>query len=444
MLAAPAAGPRSATVAVAFSGGRDSLALLHATVRCAAALGLQVVALHVHHGLQPEADGWLRGARRLVAQWRRRGWPLALRWEKLQGQPAPGDSIEAWARAGRNAALARMARDAGASLLLLAHHRRDQAETVLLQALRGGGPAGLAAMPRSIERDGLVWARPWLEMPRQAIDSYVLRHRLHPVDDPSNADPRLARNRLRLQVWPALEAAFDGAEAALANAARRAHQADAALAELATIDLAPLVVAGGDLQVEGWLRLSPARQANALRAWCHGAGLAGVPDSLVRRVLEELPRSGRRAARWPADAGRWLMLYRGHLSIVRREPVVEPPEALTLDLSRAGSIRVDGWSGCFEVSAGIGPSETDLRAAVLRPRRGGERFQRGPNGTPRSLKKQFQDLAVPAPLRAAPLVWSGQRLLYVPGLGVDARAVAAPGMPQRSLLWQPDANGQPR
>ncbi len=299
---------------MAFSGGRDSLALLHATCRAAQALDLQVVALHIHHGLLPEADAWLQAAQRLCARWRRRGWPVQLRWARLSGQPAPGDSLEAWARAGRHAALAAMAAEAGASLLLLAHHRRDQAETFILQALRGGAPAGLSAMPRQIDRAGLVWARPWLDQPRRAIDAYVQRHRLQPVDDPSNADDRLARNRLRLQLWPVLEAAFPHAETSLAAAAQRAQEARAALDELAALDLAPLVDADGGLAVAGWRDLSAARQANALRAWWAAQAGHSAPLALVTRLLAEVPARG--VARWPAGAGWWCLLRGGRLRVV--------------------------------------------------------------------------------------------------------------------------------
>ncbi len=302
------------TVAVAFSGGRDSLALLHATCRAAQALGLQVLALHIHHGLLPEADGWLRQAQQLCARWRRRGWPLALRWQRLDGQPAPGDSLEAWARAGRHAALAAMARESGASLLLLAHHRRDQAETFVLQALRGGAPAGLSAMPRQIQRAGLVWARPWLDQPRCAIDSYLRRHRLQPVDDPSNADVRLARNRLRLQVWPGLAQAFPHAETSLAAAAMRAQEARAALDELAALDLAALVDADGRLQVAGWRGLSAARQANALRAWWAAQAGHSAPQALVTRLLAEVRTQG--VARWPAGDGWLCAMAGGHLRVL--------------------------------------------------------------------------------------------------------------------------------
>src|ERR1043165_1414776 len=105
----PTVGRGCRTVGVAFSCGRDSLALLHATTRAAAALALDVVALHVHHGLVPAADEWVRSAQRLCMRWQRRGWPVRLRWQRLDGAPAAGDSVEAWARRERYVALRRMA-----------------------------------------------------------------------------------------------------------------------------------------------------------------------------------------------------------------------------------------------------------------------------------------------------------------------------------------------
>jgi tRNA(Ile)-lysidine synthase len=434
------------TVAVAFSGGCDSLALLHATCCSARVLGLGVVAIHVHHGLLPEADGWLARALALCARWRRRGLPLTLRWARLEGQPAPGDSLEAWARAGRHAALARLAAEAGATLLLLAQHRRDQAETVLLQALRGGGPAGLSAMPLSASRDGLVWARPWLEAPREAIEAYARRHRLRPVDDPSNADLRLARGRLRQQVWPALLAAFPDAEAALALVARRAQEARAALDELGALDLVGCVDAQGRLSVAAWRQLSVARQANTLRAWWVTQAGRGATESLVQRLLAEVPVCG--AAHWPAGQGWTVALGRGHLHAMA-PPVLSTSSEdqsagariAVLDLSHPGRWPAAGWGGLFLVRTcahgGISPGR--LQAVALRPRAGGERFQRQPRSLPRSLKLQFQASGVPASLRGGPLLWSANGdLLFVPGLGPDARCQAPAGEPQLALQWIPD------
>ena len=127
-------------VAVAASGGRDSTALLHATLRAAQPSGIEVLALHVHHGLHADADAWQA---HVHAQARR--WGAGFDTRRLAGQPGPGDSVEAWARRGRYQALAEMARAAGCDLVLLAQHQRDQAETFLLQAMRGGGP--LASPP---------------------------------------------------------------------------------------------------------------------------------------------------------------------------------------------------------------------------------------------------------------------------------------------------------
>lgn len=301
----PAAQRPKQAVAVATSGGRDSTALLHATVHQARALGLEVVALHVHHGLMPEADAWLEHVRR---QARRLGAGFAS--ERLQGGPARGDSVEAWARRERYLALARLARGAGCNLVLLAQHRRDQAETFLIQALRGGGAAGLAAMPPLAHRDGITWARPWLGCSREAIDAYLRRHRLSFVEDASNADLRFARARLRA-LWPALHAAFPDAETTLARAAERAAADAAVVAEAAESDLRSLLAEGNALPVKAWSALSEARRASVLRLWLNGVISPPVPETLVRRLLDELP--GCTDARWHAGE-RDVVLRRGHLA----------------------------------------------------------------------------------------------------------------------------------
>lgn len=426
---------RGATVAVAFSGGRDSLALLHVTLQAAKHADLQVVALHVHHGLMAEADAWVQYAIRLCGRWQRAGLPLRLRWHRLAGAPARGDSIEAWARRERYAALVMMAREEGASLVLLAQHRRDQAETVLLQALRGGGPRGLSAMPRLAERDGLVWARPWLDQPREAIEAYVRRYRLKAVEDPSNVDPRFARSRLRQQVWPLLCEAFPDAETTLAQAARRAQEADAALAELATLDLAVIADAVA-LHRTPWLQLSAARRANALRAWLAVELGGGAPETLVQRLLTEWAL--RATARWPVDAQRELQSYRGSLRLAANAENTRPlPDAERIDLSQPGRMPLPRWGGEWRVeSVDHGGVAVDaLRQCELRARSGGEQFQRAPNTPPRSLKKQFQLAALPAIQRQGPLLWLRGQLAYVPGLGIDARAIASPGTPQCRIEW---------
>lgn len=423
-------------VAVAVSGGRDSTALLHCTLRAAAPMGVQVVALHVHHGLVAEADDWLAQVRQQA-----RRWGAEFHSTRLHDSPAKGESVEAWARRERYKALRDMALAADCPLVLLAHHRRDQAETFLLQALRGAGAAGLAAMPGSALRQGLRWSRPWLDQPRAAIDAYVQRHRLKFVDDSSNADVRFARNRMRLKVWPALEQSFPDAEQSLVQAASQAAQAAALAAEVAALDL-PALLGDGALRVAPWQALPPARRRNALQAWLHGALGAPVPGTLLQRLCEELP--GRRSGCWPAPRGE-LRLYGGRLAChaVSATATAEPP-ATDVDLSRPGQVALPGWPGHFELESanqgGVAPALLEhLRAA---PREGGERLRLSPRGLPRSLKKQYQAAGVPAWEREGPLLWLADgRLLFAPGLGIDAALVAEPGSPQLKLRWCPAQPG---
>lgn len=427
-------------LAVAYSGGRDSTALLHATLQAAQGTGLRVLALHVHHGLSARADDWAAHCEAQSQRWARHGWPVQFRIERLKLQPSRGDSIEAVARKARYAALRRMALDGGATLVLLAHHRRDQAETFVLQALRGSGAAGLSAMPSIVERDGVVWARPWLSQPHTAIDAYVARFRLAHIEDDSNADPRFARNRLRLEVWPALVAAFPQAEASLADAAQRAQDAHASAADLAAIDLASCAGPQG-LNLKDWRRLAPYRASHALRAWLRSLRSSAITAADTERLMSELSTDGPAVWRWGDGE---LRRYRGWLTWHPKAPTVARPLAdvlpreAGLSVRRAGRYRLPGWGGSLVIervkSQGLPLSR--LAQVELAERRGGEDFQGQPDRPPRSLKKQFQMAAVPAWQRHGPLLYEAGELLFVPGLGIDARRWAPPGEPQVAVRWE--------
>jgi tRNA(Ile)-lysidine synthase len=442
--------------------------LLHATVAAASRSGLHVAALHVHHGLSPNADAWLAHARRTCAAWARSGRPVRLHWARLDGRPASGDSVEAWARRERYQRLAVMAHEAGATLVLLAHHRRDQAETVLLQALRGAGVAGLAAMPARQRRDGLAWARPWLDVDPRDIAAYVQRHRLRHVDDESNRDPRWARSRLPTMVWPALDPAFPQAEAMLARTARWMGEADEVLQGVARGDLVTAAASDGTLDLVALRPLPPPRARLALRVWLHDALGMPAPASLVERLAAEAGAASH--GEWPAPGGR-LMLSRGRLAF---RPLPGPatagggeegatrtsargfasflyptrgqavgPRLPSWPLGGPRRLRLPGWAGAWvlrPVMSG-GVAWDALTLADARARQGGESFQAGPRRPARALKKQFQAAGVDRWHRDGPLLWQADRLLAVPGLGIDARALAAEGEAQVSLEWRPDAPG---
>ena len=410
--------------------------LLHATLAAAEPLGLGVLALHVHHGLSAHADAWLEHCRDRCRRQASRGRAIGFAATRLTTRPAAGESVEAWARRERYRALAEMARAGGGGLVLLGHHRRDQAETFLLQALRGGGVAGLAGMPVSIERDGVTWARPLLRVPVAAVEAYARRHRLRWIEDDSNADERFARNRLRARVWPALIGAFPDAESTLAMAATWAQQAATVAADAVAQSLAA-VTEGDRLHIGRWRDAPPARRSQVLRAWLHQRCGSRAPPSLVQRLLDELDTGGVR--RWPAPGGA-LHSYRGWLSFERSRETPPPASTMRIDLSHPGRHEVPAWCGSFQVDAvASGGVPTACAARLeLRARRPADRFQAGPGRPPRSLKLQFQAAGVPARERAGPVVCSDDRLAYVPGLGIDARVRAGAGVAQLALTWLPD------
>ncbi len=425
-------------VAVAYSGGRDSAALLHAALAAAQDHGWRVVALHINHALSTHADAWQQHCSDQCTSWAAEGHALSFATTRLNTRPQVGDSVEAWARRERYAALREMAIAQGASVVLLAHHRRDQAETFLLQAFRSAGVAGLAGMPREIERDGLVWMRPWLDLPRSSIEAYVQQHHIAYVDDDSNEDDRYARNRLRRQVWPALEQAFANVEPALACAATWAQQAQACLDELADLDLTTLADVRG-LSLHGLFNLSLPRRVNALREWLRRQAGQPAPASLIERLGEELNGAG--AASWPMP-GASLYRRRGRLVCVPESAASSPKtnaRESALQLHRAGIYRLPGWGGALRVTRVKegGVPLAWLAHLELRERLGGERFQAGLGRPPRSLKKQFQAASLASWERSGPLVFSGGQLVFVPGLGLDARVIGLPGQAQAMLSWEP-------
>lgn len=439
-----------APIAVAYSGGRDSTALLYAVARAAQATpGLRVVALHVHHGISTLADDWLAHAQAQCDAWAGQGLLVRFAFTRLALDLKPGDSVEAVARDARYAALANMAREAGADCVMMAHHRQDQAETFLLQAMRGAGVAGLSAMPAQVERDGLTWYRPWLQRDRADIEAYVQQHGLSHIEDDTNRDIRFARNRLRLEVMPTVRAQFPQVDRALAQAAQHSADANWCLQQWAQRELASLFVqdaSGQDddhaLDAAALIARPGAERRELLRHWY--AQLAGRPLSKtwVDRLDAELPISAEadRHAHWPDVS---LGLYRGVLSWhgdaqQHVKPKLDLNEGV-VSLAGPGRYELPQWSGAL-LAQEAEPGELGVPWALLaklsiRPRAGGEDFQIAANRPARILRKQFQALGVPAWLRDAPLFYAQDRLILVPALGMDARCLTESTQSRARLTW---------
>lgn len=315
-------------IAVAVSGGPDSAMLALHAAAVARELNVKVVMLHVHHGLQAAADGWSARVEALAGL-----LGLPLRQARVEVETASGKGIEAAARDARYAALARLAREQGAALVLLAHHRHDQAETVLLRLLRGTGLTGMAAMAPLLRRDGLVYLRPWLEQGRDTIlraaEDFTDASGWHPVRDPTNADPRYTRAALRELLGPVLDVRWPGWRAIVARHARHMAEAGDILEEVAREDFAKLEPSpdGASFSLTAWRRLSPARQAQVLRHWLAQQG-AGMPSEArlndLLRQLRGLHSLGHDRQLRVAQAGHVVRCRRGRVWIEPR-PTSEKP-----------------------------------------------------------------------------------------------------------------------
>jgi tRNA(Ile)-lysidine synthase len=241
---------------VAFSGGADSTALLLAAARRWPG---QVTALHVHHGLQAAADEFVKNCTAVCAPL---GVPLQVL--RVDARHRSGQSPEDAARNSRYRALALAAQQAGLTCVLLGQHADDQVETLLLALGRGAGLPGLSAMPAQFERSGMRFYRPLLQTAGSDLRQWLERQGVAFVDDPSNADERFTRNRLRARVLPALQDALPQFRQTFARSARHAAQAQTLLDELAAEDLLRV---GKPPAISALQLLSKARQANVLRHW---------------------------------------------------------------------------------------------------------------------------------------------------------------------------------
>ncbi|MEY2953052.1 MAG: hypothetical protein RLZZ401_1139 [Pseudomonadota bacterium] len=260
-LASLFAGPDAGTslpapIAVAYSGGADSTALL---LGAAQVWPGQVQALHINHGLQRAAAAF-EAQCASVCQMHQ----IPLRVARIQVQAKVGDSLEDAARKARYAALAELCSQYAIKNVVLAHHADDQVETLLLALSRGAGLPGLAAMPVCFERHGIHFHRPLLGLRAVDIRNWLTVHQHPCIDDPSNRDERFTRNRIRHQLLPVLERCFPGFQATFARSARHAAQAQAVLVDLAQADL---LTVGVPPQLKRLQALAPERQSNVLRHW---------------------------------------------------------------------------------------------------------------------------------------------------------------------------------
>ena len=371
---------RGKRVAVGLSGGIDSVVLLHVLRALASESGFSVSAIHVHHGLSPNADAWSRFCRALCRQWK---IPIRVRRVRVTRE---GSGLEAAARAARY----RCYRTLRADLIALGHQLDDQAETVLMNLLRGAGLAGASGMRATAPFHEKLVVRPLLEVSREAIVRHARANRLEWIEDESNRDESLTRNYLRRRVGPLLAARYPRWRESISRAARHFAQADA--------------------------------DANRmLRAFLKERGLRAPSETKLAEMLRQITQAKRDRSVRIAHDGAELRMHRDKVTLNRAakpvnfEPVRWAGEARVALPQLGGQLR-------FRKVRGAGFDESKMKEGVtIRLRSGGERLQPDPRRPRRTLKNLFQEAGVPPWERERlPLLYCGSKLVWAPGFGVDA------------------------
>jgi tRNA(Ile)-lysidine synthase len=416
----------SARVAVALSGGIDSMVLLDALADVAAGRSLELSAVHVHHGLSPNADQWALFCAEHCAS---RNVELAV--HSLHLERKRGESLEALARDRRYEHFASCEVD----VIALAHHADDQAETVLLQLLRGAGPRGLSAMP-AFQRGTPALLRPLLPLTRTTLAAYAKKRSLRWIEDESNTDTRHRRNFLRHEIAPRLAAGFAGYPATLARAASHQAAASDLLDELAALDATGAVdeVGLGRAQLAG---LSDARAANLLRWFLRCEGLRAPSQARLAEMLRQLVLTAADARVSIEHEGSVVGIHRGRVVVHARQPA---PFVLAWHGER--ELRLPSGTLAFVAVQGAGLCAAKLEdtRVSLRSRTGGERMQLATNRPHHAVKKLLQRAGLPLWERdALPLLWCGDELAAIPGIGVAVPFQAACSAAGWELHWKPDA-----
>lgn len=383
---------RGKRVAVGLSGGIDSVVLMHVLKGLGRQFGYRLSAIHVNHGLSPNAGDWQKFCSALCLEL---GIPFKTLKVKVKRQ---GEGLEAAARAARRAAMLKQGVDA----IAFGHHQGDQAETVLFNLLRGAGLEGASGMPALGQLGRKTLLRPLLDVSRAEIRSYASRHGLGWIEDESNDDEALTRNFLRKSVGPLLETRFPRWRENLARAARH--------------------FAGAELDAQ-----------RLLRAYLKGKGLRAPSEA---KLVEMLKQFGSASATIRHD-GVVFRRYRSRV-FLEKEKARAPfkPRAWKGESRLAlpdGELRFRRVKG-----QGIDSALLGKNAFQVRLRSGGERMRIHAKRPSRTLKNLFQEAGVPPWERERmPLLFCGDELAWAPGLGVDVKFLSAGSASGIVPDWRP-------
>jgi tRNA(Ile)-lysidine synthase len=408
---------------IAYSGGADSHVLLHALSLIREQLHAELLAVHVDHRLQPQSADWARHCAEVAV-----GYGIPFQAIQVQVETTGGESLEAAAREARYAALENTMQPGDA--ILTAHHQDDQAETLLIQLLRGAGPRGLSAMAAQTEFGSGWLLRPLLDHTRDELEAYAREVGFRWLEDPSNRDTRFDRNFLRHEVMPLLRGRWPSVTRTLGRAARHQVEAVALLDELALHDLgAGDELQGDTLPVTRLTDLSEARQKNLLRYWIHAQGYSLPDERRLAAILTDLLPAAEDANPLVCWSGGQLRRYRDTLYLQTALPMHEPALTLAWDGERQEIPSAGGvLKGVPSIGEGLKAASFSGHRVEIRFRAGGERCRPQGRGVTRDVKKLMQEAGIPPWLRGRiPLVYIDGELAAIPGVCVCESHAAGEG-----------------
>lgn len=424
---------------VALSGGVDSVVLLHLLTRFSRSMQLDVAAVHVEHGISPFSDQWSAFCQSLCDSL---SIPLSIHRLKIRKQPQ--ESLEAVAREARY----QIFKCIQADYIVLAQHQDDQVETLMLQLLRGAGVRGLGAMPtvRLLEPDKTIKLfRPLLNIPRLGILNYAKLHALSWVTDESNLDTSYDRNFLRHRVLPLLEQRYPAYRKTVFRSTRHLGEAAHLLDELAKIDADNMMIAD-KMSLQGVRKLNHSRAKNLLR-YLLAQRMIKLPNSTkleeILRQLHDIQPDNH--LRFVVDNALEIRCHRGLVEFLPFDSLLKPivpiiwqGEQHLIIASLKGMLKFTQLN-----NTGIDLTKLNQQIVTIRSRSGGERFQPDCKRPRRSLKKVLQEAALaPWTRDTLPLLFCGNQLVWVSGIGIDCRFQTPEGGTGLVVTWHPDQGNQ--
>ncbi|WP_374088634.1 tRNA lysidine(34) synthetase TilS [Methylomicrobium lacus] len=406
------ASPRQ--IFLAYSGGVDSHVLLHLCAQDPT-MRDRLTAVHVHHGLQIQADAWAEHAEATA-----RDLGVNFLLFRVDAHPKSGESPEEAARNARYAALKSVL--APGDALLVAQHQDDQLETVLLQLLRGGGLLGLAGMPASLPFGRGALLRPFLPVRKQLIDDYAAAHRLHWVEDPSNNDSVYDRNFLRRQVLPLLKQRWPSCAQTVARAAGHCAEAHALLVDMAAESFGEVCQESDNtLSIERLNAFDLPRRQLIIRHWFRRMGLKMPSQAFLNRLFEQVIGAGMHGDPVLYGQGCQIRRYRDRLYCLKddhdeaRQDIAWPKDWEAITIGKRLTL------SCVRSMAGIPEAVWRQAVVTVRFRRGGEKIPLPGRQGRHSLKKLYQETGIPPWQREAmPLIYLDGKLAAVADLWISA------------------------